>query len=119
MSFVCFYSFSSLEFSVDFLFFSAFLERCIDFFLSRISIILDCKLFYSIFRPLLLLTPLSPLPPAALPGDIHLQILLLQKYAKATFDIIGNLAPHLALKIFKFLGVGEVLNIESVSSFWD
>ncbi|KAF8801505.1 hypothetical protein BYT27DRAFT_7198297 [Phlegmacium glaucopus] len=52
------------------------------------------------------------------PGDISLQILLLQKYAKATFDIIGNLAPHLALRVLKLLGVGELLGVESVSKKW-
>ena len=67
--------------------------------------------FFTLFLPLLT----DPSAPAALPGDIRLQILLLQKYAKATFDIVGNLAPHLALRIFKFLEVGELLNIESVS----
>ena len=82
------------------------------FFPFRISIILDCKPFPQLFQTL---TNLSHSPLAALPGDIHLQILLLQKYAKATFDIVGNLAPHLALRILKLLGVTEALGVESVS----
>lgn len=49
-----------------------------------------------------------------MPGDIRLQILLLEKYAKSTFDIIGNLAPDLALKVFKFLTVKELLEAEPV-----
>ena len=51
---------------------------------------------------------------ACLPGDIRLQILLLEKYAKATFDIIGNLAPDLAFKILKHLSVPELLALEPV-----
>ena len=51
---------------------------------------------------------------ACLPGDIRLQILLLEKYAKATFDIIGNLAPDLAFKILKHLSVPELLTVEPV-----
>ena len=46
---------------------------------------------------------------SCMPGDIRLQILLLEKYAKSTFDIIGNLAPDLAFKVFKFLTVKELL----------
>ena len=53
-----------------------------------------------------------------MPGDIRLQILLLEKYAKSTFDIIGNLAPDLALKVFKFLSVKELLAVEPVSKKW-
>ncbi|KAL0958961.1 hypothetical protein HGRIS_014273 [Hohenbuehelia grisea] len=33
------------------------------------------------------------------PGDIPLQVLLLQKYARATFDVLGHLAPALALRV--------------------
>lgn len=53
-----------------------------------------------------------------MPGDIRLQILLLEKYAKSTFDIVGNLAPDLALKIFRFLSVKELLAVEPVSKKW-
>ncbi|KAK7691499.1 hypothetical protein QCA50_004898 [Cerrena zonata] len=53
-----------------------------------------------------------------LPGDIRLQILLLEKYAKSTFDIVGNLAPDLAFKIFKLLNVRELLAVEPVSKKW-
>ncbi|KAI0765061.1 hypothetical protein C8Q74DRAFT_1285825 [Fomes fomentarius] len=55
---------------------------------------------------------------SCMPGDIRLQILLLEKYAKSTFDIIGNLAPDLALKVFKFLTVKELLAAEPVSKKW-
>ena len=49
-----------------------------------------------------------------MPGDIRLQILLIEKYAKSTFDIIGHLAPDLVFKIFKYLSVAELLNVELV-----
>ena len=49
-----------------------------------------------------------------MPGDIRLQILLLEKYAKSTFDIVGNLAPDLALKVLRLLTVKEVVGVESV-----
>jgi hypothetical protein len=75
----------------------------------RIAIILDCKLLF-----LFLFSDGSDYEPACLPGDIRLQILLLEKYAKAAFDIMGNLAPDLALKIFKYLSVPELLALESV-----
>ncbi len=52
--------------------------------------------------------------PASLPGDIPLQILLLQKYAKSTYDIVGNLAPDLVCRILKHLTVKELLGVESV-----
>ena len=51
---------------------------------------------------------------ACLPGDIPLQILLLQKYAKSTYDIVGNLAPNLACRILKNLTVQELLGVETV-----
>ena len=53
---------------------------------------------------------------ACMPGDIRLQILLLEKYAKSTFDIVGNLAPSLTFKVFKHLSVLELLGVELVSS---
>lgn len=49
-----------------------------------------------------------------MPGDIRLQILLLEKYAKSTYDIVGNLAPGLVYKIFKYLTVEELIGVESV-----
>ena len=55
---------------------------------------------------------------SCMPGDIRLQILLLEKYAKSTFDIVGNLAPDLALKVFKYLTVKELLGVETVSKKW-
>ena len=51
---------------------------------------------------------------ACLPGDIRLQILLLEKYAKSTYDIVGNLSPDLACRIFKYLSVKELLGVEPV-----
>ena len=50
-----------------------------------------------------------------MPGDIRLQILLLEKYAKSTFDIIGNLSQNLVFKVFKYLRVEELLVVEPVS----
>jgi hypothetical protein len=50
-----------------------------------------------------------------MPGDIRLQILLLEKYARSTFDIVGNLAPPLVLRVFGLLTVRELLGVESVS----
>jgi pyrimidine and pyridine-specific 5'-nucleotidase len=51
---------------------------------------------------------------ACMPGDIRLQILLLEKYAKSTYDIVGNLAPELALKVFKWLSVKDLVRVETV-----
>ncbi|KAI6040715.1 hypothetical protein EDC04DRAFT_3110694 [Pisolithus marmoratus] len=53
-----------------------------------------------------------------LPGDIPLQILLLQKYLKSSFDIVGSLAPDLALRIFRHLSVTEVVKAGLVSKKW-
>lgn len=53
-----------------------------------------------------------------LPGDISLQILLLQKYLKSSFDIVGSLAPDLALRIFRHLSVKEVVKAGLVSKKW-
>ncbi|KZT25821.1 hypothetical protein NEOLEDRAFT_1132791 [Neolentinus lepideus HHB14362 ss-1] len=55
---------------------------------------------------------------SCMPGDIRLQILLLEKYAKSTFDIIGNLAPDLSFKILRLLNVKELLAVEPVSRKW-
>ncbi|KAH9913632.1 uncharacterized protein B0H18DRAFT_1047967 [Fomitopsis serialis] len=55
---------------------------------------------------------------SCMPGDIRLQILLLEKYAKSTFDIIGNLAPDLVFKVFKWLTVQELVGVETVSKKW-
>ena len=48
-----------------------------------------------------------------MPGDICLQILL-EKYAKSTFDVLGNLAPALALKVMKLLSVRGVARVMGV-----
>ncbi|KAF5356596.1 hypothetical protein D9758_008236 [Tetrapyrgos nigripes] len=52
------------------------------------------------------------------PGDISLQILLLQKYLKSTYDILGNLAPHLALRVLKEFSIRELLDLARVSKKW-
>lgn len=49
-----------------------------------------------------------------MPGDIRLQIALLEKYAKSTFDIVGHLVPDLVFKIFRYLTVSELYGVESV-----
>ncbi|KAL4263510.1 hypothetical protein AB1N83_005087 [Pleurotus pulmonarius] len=41
------------------------------------------------------------------PGDIPLQILLLERYAKSTFDILGSLGDELALRILVFVVEGD------------
>lgn len=43
-----------------------------------------------------------------------MQILLLEKYAKSTYDIVGHLAPDLVFKIFQYLTVPELLDAEPV-----
>ncbi|KAH7922531.1 hypothetical protein BV22DRAFT_1037365 [Leucogyrophana mollusca] len=53
-----------------------------------------------------------------LPGDIRLQILLLEKYAKSTFDILGTLAPDLSFRVLRELSVKEVLGVGLVSKKW-
>ena len=53
-----------------------------------------------------------------MPGDISLQILLLEKYAKSTLDIVGNLPFDLAFKILKCLPARELLRVEPVSKKW-
>ncbi|KAK2463966.1 hypothetical protein APHAL10511_004017 [Amanita phalloides] len=55
---------------------------------------------------------------SCLPGDIPLQILLLKKYAKSTYDIVGNLAPDLTCRVLKYLAVKELLGVETVSKQW-
>ncbi|KAI9451784.1 hypothetical protein F5148DRAFT_986390 [Russula earlei] len=61
---------------------------------------------------------ISAILDSCLPGDIRLQILLLEKYAKASFDIVGNLAPDVAFKILKHLSVSELVGVEPVSKRW-
>lgn len=53
-----------------------------------------------------------------MPGDIRLQILLLEKYMRSTFDIIGNLSPDLAFRVLKWLPVKNLLGVEAVNSKW-
>ncbi|KZP08583.1 WD40 repeat-like protein [Athelia psychrophila] len=55
---------------------------------------------------------------AALPGDIRLQILLLEKYLASTFDILGGLAPVLAVRVLGWLSVREVVGLALVSKKW-
>lgn len=55
---------------------------------------------------------------SCLPGDIRLQILLLEKYLRSTFDIMVHLAPDLALRVLKHLSVKDLLRLEPVSRKW-
>ncbi|EJD07855.1 uncharacterized protein FOMMEDRAFT_73579 [Fomitiporia mediterranea MF3/22] len=55
---------------------------------------------------------------SCMPGDIRTQIGLLERYLKSTFDIVGNLAPEIAIKILKYLTVRELLGVEPVSKKW-
>ena len=85
-------------------------------------IVCDCKLQPSscgaetVFT-LLLAYSISLILDSCMPGDIRLQILLLEKYAKSTYDIVGNLAPDLVYKIFKYLTVSELMGVEPVGFF--
>ncbi|KAF8066612.1 hypothetical protein FPV67DRAFT_1495695 [Lyophyllum atratum] len=55
---------------------------------------------------------------SCLPGDIRLQVLLLEKYARSTFDIVGRLAPDLAFRVLKELSVKELVGVRGVSQHW-
>ncbi|KAJ7444542.1 hypothetical protein B0H11DRAFT_2162672 [Mycena galericulata] len=46
---------------------------------------------------------------ASLPGDIPLQILTLQKYAKLSHDIVGALAPPIALRVLLLIPIPHLL----------
>ncbi|KAK7023131.1 WD-repeats-region domain-containing protein [Favolaschia claudopus] len=46
---------------------------------------------------------------ASLPGDIPLQILTLQKYSKLSHDIVGALAPPLALRVLILIPIPHLL----------
>ncbi|KAH0828736.1 hypothetical protein J3R83DRAFT_3157 [Lanmaoa asiatica] len=46
------------------------------------------------------------------------KFLLLQKYLRSTFDILGTLAPELALRILRELSVKEVVKAGLVSKKW-
>ena len=72
------------------------------------------KIYLRIWTLSLLLV-IFVLPVALLPGDIPLQILLLQKYLRSTFDIAGTLAPELSLRILRELSVKDVIKVGSVS----
>ncbi|KAF9012264.1 WD40 repeat-like protein [Hymenopellis radicata] len=52
------------------------------------------------------------------PGDIPLQVLLLQRYLKSTYDIVGCLAPNLALRILQEFSVSQLLGLATVSKKW-
>ncbi|KAF7332052.1 WD-REPEATS-REGION domain-containing protein [Mycena kentingensis (nom. inval.)] len=56
-------------------------------------------------RSLLLRTLLD----SSLPGDIPLQILTLQKYAQRTYDVVGSLAPQIALRVLRLIPVSHLL----------
>lgn len=51
-----------------------------------------------------------------MPGDIRLQIILLEKYLKYTFDIIGNLTHDVAFLILKHLPVQGLVRCRLVRS---
>ncbi|KIK63282.1 hypothetical protein GYMLUDRAFT_72018 [Collybiopsis luxurians FD-317 M1] len=56
---------------------------------------------------------------ASHPGAVSKQILLLQKYLKSTYDILGNLSPPLALRILLEFPVQDVvLRLSLVSKRW-
>jgi hypothetical protein len=44
-----------------------------------------------------------------MPGDIRLQIALLEKYLKYTFDVVGNLTHELAFMVLKHLPVQNLV----------
>ncbi|KIJ49092.1 hypothetical protein M422DRAFT_74705 [Sphaerobolus stellatus SS14] len=46
---------------------------------------------------------------SCLPGDITRQILLLEKYAKSVFDVVGTLPPELAVRCLLPLSVPDLL----------
>lgn len=73
-----------------------------------IALILECKYSVSVSSSWLNLFL------ACLPGDIRLQILLLDKYLKSTFDVLGHLAPNIAFRILSKLSVKELLRLEPV-----
>ncbi|KAK0481539.1 hypothetical protein IW261DRAFT_1334733 [Armillaria novae-zelandiae] len=52
------------------------------------------------------------------PGDVPLQILLLQRYLKSTYDVLGNLSPELSLRILKEFSVSQLLGLATVSKKW-
>lgn len=74
-----------------------------------IALILECE-----FKTNFVIMIVDRCPTACLPGDIRLQILLLEKYLRSTFDIMGHLAPDIAFRILKYLSVKELLRIEPV-----
>ncbi|KAG6824842.1 hypothetical protein H0H92_005643, partial [Tricholoma furcatifolium] len=55
---------------------------------------------------------------SCLPGDIPLQILLLEKYQRSTFDVVGKLSPDLAFRVLKELSVRELVGVRGVSQHW-
>lgn len=56
---------------------------------------------------------------ASLPGDVPLQILTLQKYAKRAHDIVGSLAPPVALRVLLLLPIPHLmLRCALVSRRW-
>ncbi len=51
---------------------------------------------------------------ACMPGDVRLQISLLEKYLKYTFDIVGHLTHDVSFHILKHLTVQELLGVATV-----
>ncbi|KAJ3847315.1 WD40-repeat-containing domain protein [Lentinula lateritia] len=57
---------------------------------------------------------------ASHPGDASLQMLLLQKYLKSTYDVLGNLSPPLVLRVLLHFPVTDVvLRLSLVSKKWN
>ncbi|KAJ3739046.1 hypothetical protein DFH05DRAFT_1407840 [Lentinula detonsa] len=57
---------------------------------------------------------------ASHPGDASLQVLLLQKYLKSTYDVLGNLSPPLALRVLLHFPVTDVVQrLSLVSKKWN
>ncbi|KAJ8454761.1 hypothetical protein ONZ45_g19177 [Pleurotus djamor] len=50
------------------------------------------------------------------PGDIPLQILLLERYAKSTFDILGSMGEDIAFRVLIFLVEGDGFSFPSSES---
>lgn len=74
------------------------------------TIILECKTWFLVNSKRVGLTQSQ----ACMPGDIRLQIILLEKYLKYTFDIVGHLTHDVSFHILKYLTVQELLGVESV-----
>lgn len=48
------------------------------------------------------------------PSDIDAQIVLLEKYKRTRFDILGRLTPELAVQVMLNLQLNDILNLRLV-----